>query len=382
MGKVKVLHVFPARSWGGAEIQMIEIAQWTRELGIEPSIWCVKGSPIERQALRVGLSTVTDPLPLRAAIPPLWKIIPVLRRERPDIIHLHWAAGMRLFYGVKWFLPVNIVFYNHMWVTLKKRDLVHKLAYADVDAMTVSGPRAYRAVAENLAVTAEQLVECPYGIDLRNVRPELLEKKSAEERAKWGLPADATVFGFFGRIDRQKGTKEFVQTADDLLGRYRHLHYLLVGDPTLGEEDALRYKDEVFGIIDRSPYKDRIHYFGHQSDFHAPMSCCDLIVMPSYNECYSILILHAFALGLPVVSTNAGGTPDLLNAPERGWLVEPRNADSLRETLLQIAANPTQILERAGACKKYVLAHHTHEIVGQRFVKIYESVLKGRPLDF
>jgi glycosyltransferase involved in cell wall biosynthesis len=384
MGKIRVLHVFPSRSWGGAEIQMLEIAKWTRDLGVEPTIWCADGSPIFKEASRLGMSTVTTPLSLKGIIPPLWKIVPILKRGRYDVVHLHWAAGMRLFYPVKFFIKVKLIFYHHMWVTLTKKDLFHKLAYSAIDAMTVSGERGQAALLKHLPVRNDQIVICPYGVDKEKIDESILNHQGVnlDERKRWGIPAQAFVLGFFGRIDRQKGVKEFVETAQAILSTDPNIHYLIVGDPTLNEADATLYKEEVFNIIDQCTEKDRIHHIGHQSNFHSPMACCDLIVIPSYMECYSILILHAFALGLPVVSTNAGGTPDLIGAPQRGWLVEPKSTTSLLATLLEICRNPSEIKKKSQPCRDYVWKHHSSEYVGSRFFRIYEAVTKGAPLDF
>lgn len=369
----KIAHVFPHRSWGGAEIQMIDIAQWQTEAGLNVTIWCSDDSPIHKEAKRRGLKTITDSVPVTANIPPLWKIVPAIKREGFTHLHIHWATGLRVFTGVKLFCPVKIFFYTHMWVTKYKRDPLHRLAYSQVDRWSVSGPRAKKAVLEHLAVREPQLMQVSYGLDYRQLRLDLRADGRAKPglRKDWGLPEDALVFGFFGRIDRQKGVAEFVQAVGPLLKEFPNLHLMMVGDPTLNEADAEAYNREVTALIEALPERERLHRFGHQRDFLTPLCALDLLVVPSYMESYSILITTSFALGIPVVSTDSGGTPDLVSPPLRGWLVPPRTVRELQETVRKIAQNPAMIREKTKACLDYAEANHSHRAVVERLVEMY-----------
>lgn len=369
----KIAHVFPNHAWGGAEIQMVELAQWQTEAGLDVTVWCKEDSPIYKEAQRRGLKCITDCVPFKATIPPLWKLVPVVKRHGFTHIHIHWATGIRVFMGIKLFCPVKLIFYTHMWITKNKKDPLHALAYKQIDKWTVSGPRAKDAVLKHLPVRDEQLEFVSYGIDFRQ-QPKNLRVNGRPRpglRSEWGLPEEALVFGFFGRIDRQKGVAEFVKALGPLLKEFPNLHLMMVGDPTLNEEDALKYKQEVDALIEAIPEKDRIHRFGHQRDFHTPLACCDLLVLPSYMESYSILIAHSFSLGIPVVSTNAGGTPDLVQPPLRGWLVPSRSVSELQETVREIARNPEAIRAKREACERYATENHSHTAVVKRFIEIY-----------
>ena len=374
-GAWRIAHVFPHLSWGGAEIQMIEIAQWQMEAGLDVTIWCTAGSPIHKDAQRRGIKCITDRVPVKASVPPLWKLVRVVKRERFTHIHIHWATGIRVFMGIKIFCPVKLVFYTHMWITKNKRDPLHALAYRQIDKWSVSGPRAKEAVLKNLPVRDEQLEFVSYGIDFRTMPKNLRVDGHPRPglRSEWKLPEDALIFGFFGRIDRQKGVAEFVRAVTPLLREFPNLHLMMVGEPTLNEEDAQVYSREVEALIAAVPEKNRIHRFGFQKDVQSALACLDLLILPSYMESYSILIAQSFAQGVPVVSTDAGGTPDLVHPPKRGWLVPSRSVDELRETVREIARNPQTIYEKTQACLDYAFGNHSHEAVIRRFNEMYDA---------
>lgn len=370
---MRILHLFPGQSWGGAEMQVVDICGWQQAAGLDARVWCSARSPIFEECQRRGIRTITDWFPTYGVFPALSILKRVLRREKTTHLHVHWASGVRLVFGIKYFVDVKLIFYTHMWITKRKKDIFHRLAYRAFDKATVSGQRAFENVQKHLPWREDQLEICPYGVDFGKIPTGLRsgDHPSAELRAKWKLPKDALILGFFGRIDRQKGVKEFLEAAVPLLHGRPQLHLMVVGSPTLNESDAKTYDEEVTALINSAPGRERIHRFGHQREFFSILACTDLAVLPSYMECYSILMVQCFALGIPVVSTDAGGTPDLISEPERGWLVPSRSVRELRDTLAEIVRHPEAIRKKADGCMTYAETTHDHRKVVERISEIY-----------
>ena len=362
---------------------MVDIADWQRAVGLDARIWCTDGSPIHHECLRRNIPSITDFFPLKGFFPALLTLKRVLRREGTTHLHVHWATGIRLVFGIKYFVDVKLIFYTHMWITKRKRDPFHRFAYGAFDKATVSGPRAHENVLKLLPWRSDQLEICPYGVDFSKIPKGLRSGShpSATIRAKWKLPDDALILGFFGRIDRQKGVKEFLEAGTPLLQGRSSLHLLVVGSPTLNEKEAKDYDDEITALINAAPGRERIHRIPHQREFFSILSCADLAVLPSYMECYSILMVQCFALGIPVVSTDAGGTPDLISAPERGWLVPSRDVKALKATLAEIVRSPESIRKKADDCMCYAEMVHDHRKVVSRMSEIYSAAEATPALD-
>lgn len=160
---------------------------------------------------------------------------------------------------------------------------------------------------------------------------------------------------------------------NDVMAKHPNVVAVFVGDPTLNESSSQRYAEEVDRLIESNPANGRIFRFPYRPDYLEILKKCDVLVAPSYNESYSTVFLDAFALGLPVVSTNAGGTPDLVNL-SRGWLVEPQSVLSLTEVLNEIAELPKEEVRRRGrAGHAYVSEKHSRENVLKTLADIYQT---------
>lgn len=370
---MKIAHVFYSQSWGGAEIYSVDLASWQKQAGLDVVYWCKADSPIYFEAKKRGLKVITDKLFRRQPFIGLFNIYNVVKRENLTHIHLHWAGGVWSFFGIKKLILVKVIYHTHMWLRYNKRDPIHWLAYHELNAITVAGARARKIMLENLPVKESQLDFSPYGIDLTSyIQKILTTEEKLKLREKFNLPKDKLLISFFGRIDKQKGVKEFLLATDNVLKKFSSVEIVLVGDPTKNELESAQYEFEIKKRIEDSPHKNRVHRFAHQTEFQPLLSAVDLLVLPSYSESYSILIVTAFALGVPVVSTSSGGTPDLIHA-DRGWLVPPRLVTPLEQLLMQLCEHPEEIIKKRQAALDYAWVNHSHKVIVEKFNQIYEN---------
>jgi len=367
--KLRLVHINPNMSWGGAEIYMLQLASWQKAAGLDITIWCKEGSPIHQDTLRRGLQVITDFVPMRRPLFSLFHLAQMIKRESFTDLQIHWSGGVMTFAGIKMFCAVRTYYHTHMFMAYPKNDPFHWLAYRSLNKIYMAGEKAKQIYLQNLPIKENQIQIIPYGLDLTEAKSYRTDQPPYE---KWGLPKGPRYFGFFGRLDRQKGTKEFLLAALPLMDQFPDLHLLVVGDPTKAEEDSIKYQAEIAELIAKTKHQNRIHVFGHQKEFLSLLSCLELLVMPSYQETYSILIINSFALGIPVLSTNDGGTPDLIGTnEERGFLVPPKQVKPLQEKMQLLLKNPSEIQKRKSVCIEYVEKMHDHNRITEAYSKSY-----------
>lgn len=401
---LKVLHIFASNSWGGAEIHALELADWVRSsagsasgLHCETALWCPKDSPLERAAREKGITVFTDPLPFRSFWPRPFLFLKVLKRYRPHLLHFHWPAGLRLALGLKGFFDEStrprVLLQTHMWISKPKRGLFHRLAFRLCDAVTAAGPRGIESIEKNFLIPNQKLFQVPYTIEPSPLHTDqsLRKQLRIETRLKLGLSDEDFLIGYFGRIDTQKGVLELIRALEPHFKAQSQLHLLLVGDPTRNESEAQIYNAEVNQAIEQSFGRLKITRLPHQKSFYPYLSACDLMAMPSHHECYSILLLHAFSLGVPVLSTRAGGTPDLIAEPLRGWLCDSKSIDSLSAAIGEIlklrfsqtvqagASAKSELDMRAARAHEYFLRVHQKPVVLERWNTLYAKLIEQRP---
>jgi glycosyltransferase involved in cell wall biosynthesis len=375
------LHIFPSRSWGGAEIYTVDLVSWLRDAGENAMLWCPEGSPMHRRALELKIPTITTPISQRSVWKDLRLVAEHVRIYNADILHLHWSGGVWTTWGLRLFTKVKKIYHTHMWMDYPKRDPMHWLAYRELDRLIAAGPRAVDLFSRMTPVSKAKMRISPYGVDFRRITtliPKTLAdrvniRQRVREKLEW-KPTALTV-GFFGRLDQQKGTLEFCQALPEFLRRNPNAQVVLVGSPTLNEDAARLYSEKVEAELKANPYRDRILRLPHQTEWEQYLSAVDVLVMPSYRESYSILIATALAMGVPVVGTNEGGTPDLIGAEEeRGWLIGARSSGEVERALIEIGHDPSALDKKTEAALQYAFAHHNKEAIASGLCEIYAEL--------
>src|ERR1051326_4710675 len=177
-------------------------------------------------------------------------------------------------------------------------------------------------------------------------------------RARHGIPSDAFVVLVVGRIDPQKNQL----LAVDLIGRLRSEHVdarlVLVGHVTNADYDAkLQREIETQGLTDFVTVIRGLETRDPElvNAYHA----ADVFLLPSVHEPFGIVILEAWAAGLPVVASRVGGVPSFVSDGGDGLLFDSGDSEKLTALFKDLIANPDarRRLGEAGKKKEIGRAH-------------------------
>ncbi len=154
----------------------------------------------------------------------------------------------------------------------------------------------------------------------------------------------ATEFVFIGRLLYDKGIQEYYEAAR----KVRALHpevkcsvmgYLGVNNPKAVDESKFRqWVDE-----------GTIHYYGSSQDVRPIMQQASCIVLPSYREGLSMVLLEAAAMATPIIATNIPGCKEVVEDGRTGYLVAPMQSEELAEAMIRFHRLPTPEKESMGS---------------------------------
>jgi glycosyltransferase involved in cell wall biosynthesis len=215
-----------------------------------------------------------------------------------------------------------------------------------------------RRKGEAMGASPEKIRTILNGCDLSVFHPK--DRLEARQRLRIDPASEAVVY--IGRMDVKKGLRELVDAAAALHPKRPGLHVYMVGDgpdePLL--ESAIREKNATHYI-----HKAPSCTFDSVSVW---MAAADLVTLPSYMEGCPNAVLEALACGRPVVATNVGGIPEIMNN-ECGQLVPPRNSDELARAL-------ASVLDRSWDAKA-ISAHsgRSWEAVAAELLEVFESLV-------
>ncbi|WP_348700001.1 glycosyltransferase family 4 protein [Duganella fentianensis] len=148
-------------------------------------------------------------------------------------------------------------------------------------------------------------------------------------------PAERRHVLFLGRLRDKKGVYDLVRAMPVVLAQVPQARFTLAGDGDLAGTAALARELGVEAALHLPGWVDG-------SDKDQLLASADVLVLPSYFEGLPICVLEAMALGIPVVSTNVGGIPEVLDQGRCGILLTPGDIPSLSQAILQLLQEPAR----------------------------------------
>lgn len=181
---------------------------------------------------------------------------------------------------------------------------------------------------------------------------------------KTDLRLPGRVIGFVGRLTRDKGIYELLRAWSVIRAAYPDVTLLLAGD---AEPDF-----SAHSVLHRD---DRIRAIGHVTDLPCYYALMDFLVLPTYREGFSTVLLEAAAMERPAVVSRVTGTVDLLADGETGLFCEPRSVESLIRQLRWYLDNPDLVRQQGQNARQRVLADFVPADVQTAKWQLYERLL-------
>jgi len=328
------------------------------ERGDEVHVVSSPGEKLDGFAMATGAAF--HPVSMRRRITPvddlrslirLWKLF---RRIRPEVVHAHTPKAGLLAMLAAMGARVPIRVYNVLGLPLLTATGFRRFAltwseriacFAAIDVLSISESISEELIHRQLCRAEKVRVlgqGGSFGIDaVRRFNPESVGIQTRNiVRQELGIPEDAPVIGFIGRLAREKGVGELVEAFDMLRAGFPSLRLLVVGpwevhDP-LPTETVSRLRTD-----------SSIHLVGEVSEPARYLASLDVFTLPSYREGFGTVVLEAASMGLPVVASRVPGLVDSVEDGVTGRLVAARDSASLAAGLRSFLLN-SEIRESQG----------------------------------
>jgi glycosyltransferase involved in cell wall biosynthesis len=169
-------------------------------------------------------------------------------------------------------------------------------------------------------------------------------------REEYNLPSEGPIVGVVARLEPEKGHPTLLQAWPTVVAAVPNATLLVVGEGS--RREALEVLARELGIA------DRVVFTGRRDDVPAVTAALDVAVLPSYREALGLTILEAMALSRPIVASNVGGIPEMVEDGVTGLLVPAHDAEALAAAILRLLRDHplADTLGRAG-----------HDLVHERF---------------
>ncbi|HVN47385.1 MAG TPA: glycosyltransferase family 4 protein [Bacteroidota bacterium] len=378
---ISTLHFCTSDSWGGLELYACTLIAELKNAGCSVLVVCKPHSKVEEFLKEHAIPFVYLPSYLQVSIRSIWYLRKLFRQYNIQIIHAHfhkdiWPAAL----AVRYDRTKKLFFSVYMGIG-SKDDFWHRYIFGRVNGFITSSKTWRNHLPKVFAVPDETVYYLPYGRYLE--RYSIDQQKRRAIRSSFGFTDLDTVIGTMVRIDPGKGVVDFVESFLCLdQKKQAAVKFLIVGEPTRkrrttpGESPFEPQCEEYFRrlqsyVVDHH-LETTIYFTGFQHDTIGYLGAMDIFVFPSRNELFSLVMLDAMSLSLPIVASREGGNLEQVQDGVNGLLYETANPQDLAENLSQYLNNVPLRNQMGQAGRAFVEAHHDMKKTIHRLIELYE----------
>ena len=285
----------------------------------------------------------------------------VILKFKPSIVHIHtseriaWIKDtfyilVAKFFGIKVILHIHASTFDKFYGKRSKIwKLYNKFVFNFVDVvitLSESWREQIRQISSNSSICV--LKNC---IDFEDYS---VSKFSSEEK----------IALFLGSVGNRKGVYDLIRAMGIIRKKNSKLKLYIAGP-----EEYLGDMEKALNLIKNANVDDTCYLLGSVNNKQKKelFQKASFFVLPSYNEGLPISILEALASGLPVISTNVGGIPELIEDGVNGFLIEPGDLENLANKMI-VLANNRKLCNLMGT-------KNTEKAMGELDVKLYTKRL-------
>lgn len=360
--------------------------EFMRARGVKLTCLTSPGPEIKDFTAQTGVPVHTLEMPRRisplADLRTLALMTRTIRAISPDIVHAHTPKGglLGMLAATLAGCPARIYHMRGlplMTATGARRALLTATERVSCACAhhTLCVSHSLRDVALNLGLTDPTHIHVMaggsgQGVDaLGRFDPASLAVNTRQRmREALGIPLEAIVIGFIGRMVRDKGIVELVSAWQGVLAAHPNVHLVCVGD--FEPQDPV--PDDVRRTLEQSP---RTHLVGWREDTPDYYAAMDMVTLPTYREGFPNVPLEAAAMQLPVVATRIPGCIDAVEEGRTGLLVNVRDARALQNALERYIEDATLRHAHGLAGRERIVSEFLPEQVFAGIYEMYQRVL-------
>ncbi len=367
-----ILQTCFSRSWGGLEIQALEVTAHLGKRGHRVVLACSTGSRLAREAKGRSIPVVEFAVPGFSLPGAVWKISRYIRSNPLQIIHCQHSGDLSAVVPAAGIArsPAKILLSKRVGSYVIKRDPFHRYTYSRVALVLAISEVIHRNVLETTPVSPERVVTLHDAIDAEEYSP--AAGRGTRVRNEFGYTDENTVVGFVGRFSPGKGHEELLQAAREVISARPHVRFLVAGEASAGEE---AYEEEIRRLCTSLGLDGVVTFAGFRRDIPDVMASFDVLAFPSHAESFGVVLIEAMAMELPVVSTNCDGVVDIVVEEENGLYVHPRAPAELAGALIRLIDVPPLRKRYGEAGRRRVLERFDRRGQIDRLEGIYAGIL-------
>lgn len=333
------------------------------------------------RGIRINMERHTSPMKDLKA---LFKIIKVFRKEKPFIVHTHTPKA-----GLLGMLAARLTGVPHRFHTTAGLPLLvysgmYRKILNTMERLTNACATQVFPNSFNMMNIMKELKLCnpqkmkvigngsSNGIDTRYFSSEQTIKDNkntrSEIRKSLGIKEEEFAFIYVGRVVKDKGMNELVDSMRKLVPHHLYIKLIIVG-PYESHLDPIAPENVAFFKNDKS-----VIFLGWQNDVRPFMMAADALVFPSYREGFPNVVMQAGAMGLPSIVTDINGCNEIIEDGKNGCIIPPKCTDELYEKMTWFIEHRDEVTTMANQAREAITSRYERSLIWNDLLSLYNSL--------
>ncbi len=374
---IRITFLIDGLGLGGAERLLVIYLQYLDRTLFEPRV-CVmqikNNNPMAADIEKLGIPIDFVSVKRLASLEALPRLLRYLRRTRPHILHTQLEFADTLGTTAAKLLGIPTLSTLHTADAPQKGEKSYRrlklrwwiLRHFTTRIIAVSEmTRQHHLHTGNLS--PQKVVSLHNGIDLTRFA-HISSTETASLRASLGIPHNAHLLITVAVLRQPKGIQFLLDALPDILNVVPKTYYLIVGD---GD-----YREKLEALATKNNITDHVIFTGARTDIPQLLATADIFVLPTLTEALPTVLAEAMAAEKPIIASNVGGVPEMLDDGQNGLLIPPANPPALTTACLKLLQNPQQAQAMGKTGRQIVEERFDIQRQVRRLETLYLSVCK------
>jgi len=365
----KVLCLSTSSGPGGAERVISVLSSRLKRNGLYVIVGLFRPGWLQNECERLGVDTRVIPLNGPLHLGWFLRCLRLVKDEQIDIVHAHEFSAIVCGWIIARLARIPFVGTvhgkNYFWEKGRRR-FAYRIVGKTGTLVAVSKDLK-QFIVDKVGVPASRIAVVYNGVEPAQ---SVSEKDIEGVRTELGLRTDDLVIGTVGSLYPVKGHRYLLDAMAAVLKQYPKCFLIVAGQGEL--EVSLKEQARRLGI------EDRVRFLGMRQDVPILLAVMQLFVLPSLSEGLSMALLEAMASGKPVVATNVGGNPELVDHGRTGWLVQPEQAGVLAGGMKHLLEDQPSLSRYGRAAAERIAKLFTVDLMIESYQNLYHHLATPR----
>lgn len=214
-------------------------------------------------------------------------------------------------------------------------------------------------------------------LDLSTFDPDKVDSNQFKKMFK--VNGSYPLLGVVGQISPWKGLVDVIRAMPKVLSSFSEARLLIVGEPKFdtvsARYDNVAYLKELVSLVEELNLKKEVIFTDERSDIPEIMKAIDLLILASWEEPFGRALIEAMAMEKPVISTNRGGSTEIVKDGVTGALVSPKNPKMIAQAVIELVSKKKKSKEMGRRGRKEVEQRFNTDTYIAKMLNIYKNIL-------